>query len=54
MKISFKNDKERDVYQTAKSLGVVYGAQQAKNYSKDRTTGSRHYSTAVARECSIP
>jgi plasmid maintenance system killer protein len=30
MKISFKNDKERDLYQTARSLTAVYGAQQGK------------------------
>ncbi len=30
MKISFKNDKERDLYQTVTSLSVVHGVQQAK------------------------
>ncbi len=30
MKISFKNDKEKELYQTVRSLTGVYGAQQAK------------------------
>ena len=30
MKISFKNDKERELYQTVRFLGVVHGAHQAK------------------------